>query len=266
MQHCRVLAGRFSARFHPLPHESTPLSKLPSIVTLAVIAGLLAGCSNAANEPAAESASASAAASEPASESASPSAEPTAEDTSSAEPESAEPTVEPSPEPASEPAVEAPAGPAPTLEPLPAGPNDPFVPPPHGEPNPLAPVTPGIPGVPHSSKEYFEWVKVTPVQGEVETAPTATIRQGETLAVMGDGYAPGQRVYVMLGWPNTDYNYIVEPATAVADQNGYFIYPVAIGTNVPPRDYVVMTVPLDVDADTRETLKRYHNLIITPAE
>lgn len=263
MQHCRVLAGRFSARFHPLPHESTPLSKLPSIVTLAVIAGLLAGCSNAANEPAAESASASAATSEPAS----PSAEPTAEDTSSAEPEeSAEPTVEPSPEPASEPAVEAPAGPAPTLEPLPAGPNDPFVPPPHGEPNPLAPVTPGIPGVPHSSKEYFEWVKVTPVQGEVETAPTATIRQGETLAVMGDGYAPGQRVYVMLGWPNTDYNYIVEPATAVADQNGYFIYPVAIGTNVPPRDYVVMTVPLDVDADTRETLKRYHNLIITPAE
>lgn len=263
MQHCRVLAGRFSARFHPLPHESTPLSKLPSIVTLAVIAGLLAGCSNAANEPAAESASASAATSEPAS----PSAEPTAEDTSSAEPEeSAEPTVEPSPEPASEPAVEAPSGPAPTLEPLPAGPNDPFVPPPHGEPNPLAPVTPGIPGVPHSSKEYFEWVKVTPVQGEVETAPTATIRQGETLAVMGDGYAPGQRVYVMLGWPNTDYNYIVEPATAVADQNGYFIYPVAIGTNVPPRDYVVMTVPLDVDADTRETLKRYHNLIITPAE
>lgn len=263
MQHCRVLAGRFSVRFHPLPHESTPLSKLPSIVTLAVIAGLLAGCSNAANEPAAESASASAATSEPAS----PSAEPTAEDTSSAEPEeSAEPTVEPSPEPASEPAVEAPAGPAPTLEPLPAGPNDPFVPPPHGEPNPLAPVTPGIPGVPHSSKEYFEWVKVTPVQGEVETAPTATIRQGETLAVMGDGYAPGQRVYVMLGWPNTDYNYIVEPATAVADQNGYFIYPVAIGTNVPPRDYVVMTVPLDVDADTRETLKRYHNLIITPAE
>lgn len=263
MQHCRVLAGRFSARFHPLPHESTPLSKLPSIVTLAVIAGLLAGCSNAANEPAAESASASAATSEPAS----PSAEPTAEDTSSAEPEeSAEPTVEPSPEPASEPAVEAPSGPAPTLEPLPAGPNDPFVPPPHGEPNPLAPVTPGVPGVPHSSKEYFEWVKVTPVQGEVETAPTATIRQGETLAVMGDGYAPGQRVYVMLGWPNTDYNYIVEPATAVADQNGYFIYPVAIGTNVPPRDYVVMTVPLDVDADTRETLKRYHNLIITPAE
>jgi hypothetical protein len=242
------------------------LSKLPSIVTLAVIAALISGCSNAANEPAAESSSPSAAASEPASPSALPSAEPTAEETSAAEPESAEPTVEPSPVPASEPAVEAPAEPAPTLEPLPAGPNDPFVPPPHGEPNPLAPVTPGIPGVPHSSKEYFEWVKVTPVQGEVEAAPTATIRQGETLAVMGGGYAPGQSVRVMLGWPYTDYNYIVEPATAVADQNGYFIYPVAIGTNVPPRDYVVMTVPQSADGRFIESQKRYHNLIITPAE
>ncbi|WP_090585707.1 hypothetical protein [Arthrobacter subterraneus] len=243
------------------------MSKLPSIITLATIAALLAGCSNAASEPSAESASPSAAESESATPSAEPTAEATAEETSPAEPEeSAEPSAEPSPEPASEPAAEAPAEPAPTLEPLPAGPNDPFVPPPHGEPNPLAPVTPGIPGVPHSSREYFDWVKVTPVQGDVETAPTATIRQGETLAVMGDGYAPGQSVYVMLGWPYTDYNYIEEPATAVADQNGYFIYPIVIGTNVPPRDYVVMTKPRGADGRFDESQKRYHNLIITAAE
>ena len=176
--------------------------------------------------------------------------------------EPVEPSSEPSPEPV-EPIVETPSEPAPELEPLPAGPNDPFVPPPHGEPNPLAPQGPGTP---HVNPDYFDWVKVTPVQGDLASAPTATVQQGQTLAVIGDGYAPGQRVYVMLGWPQSDYNYILEPATAVADQNGYFIYPVAIGSNVPPRDYVVMTVPLDVDAEVRETLKRYHNVIITAAQ
>ena len=67
----------------------------------------------------------------------------------------------------------------------------------------------------------------------------------------------------MLGRSNTDYNYIVQPSTAVADQNGYDIYPIHIGTNVPPRDYVVMTVPLDADGRSIEELKRYHNVTIT---
>jgi hypothetical protein len=236
------------------------LSKLPSIITLTVIAGLLTGCSGA-SELDAQSA---------ATETSSPSASPTAEETPEPEEtqpeETAEPTPEASPEPSAEPAQEPSEEPAPTPEPLPAGPNDPFVPPPHGEPNPLAPVTPGIPGVPHVDPDYFDWVKVTPVQGDVQTAPTATVQQGQTLAVIGEGYAPGQRVYVMLGWPHTDYNYILEPATAVADQNGYFIYPVVIGANVPPRDYVVMTAPQDVDAEVRETLKRFHNVIITAAQ
>lgn len=253
------LPGDSPPSIYPLLHESTPLSKLSSIVSLAVAAALLAGCSTATEEPDVRSA---------ATESASPSATPTEEETVTPEPaespseEPVEPSSEPSPEPV-EPIVETPSEPAPELEPLPAGPNDPFVPPPHGEPNPLAPQGPGTP---HVNPDYFDWVKVTPVQGDLASAPTATVQQGQTLAVIGDGYAPGQRVYVMLGWPQSDYNYILEPATAVADQNGYFIYPVAIGSNVPPRDYVVMTVPLDVDAEVRETLKRYHNVIITAAQ
>ncbi|GAB3555005.1 hypothetical protein GCM10027404_30560 [Arthrobacter tumbae] len=246
------------------------MSKLPSIITLAVAAALLAGCSTTAEEPDARPAATS--------ESASPSTSPTeeetetppAEETASEEPvePSPEPTPEPSPEePPAEPVVEVPEETAPNLEPLPTGPNDPFVPPPHGEPNPMTPPIVIADGTtPHVDPAYFDWVKVTPVPGGAATAPTATIQQGQTLAVIGDGYAPGQRIYVGLGWPNTDSNYIVEPATAVADQNGYFIYPVLIGTNVPPRDYVVMTVPLDVGFEAREAGKRYHNLIITAAQ
>ncbi len=239
------------------------MSKLTSIIIFAAAAALLAGCTNASDEPAARPAATS--------ESASPSATPTEEESATPEPEEttpeepAEPSLEPTPEPApaapADPAVEAPEEPAPNLEPLPVGPNDPFVPPPHGEPNPLEP------GTPHVDSGYFDWVKVSPVQrNSTVAAPTATVQQGQTLAVIGEGYAPGQRVYVMLAWPHTDTNYIPEPATAVADQNGYFIYPVTIGTNVPPRDYGVMTMPLDVDAPVRETLKRFHNVIITGAQ
>lgn len=261
MQHCRGSARR-SLATNSLLHESTPLSKLPSIITLALATVLLAGCS-LAEEPEAGPA--------PASETSAPSAEASVEEATpeaqeSASDEAVEASPEPSPEPTVEPTPAATEEPAPDLEPLPTGPNDPFVPPPHGEPNPMAPVTPGVPGVPHVNPDYFDWVKVAPVLGSAETAPTESVQQGRTLAVIGEGYAPGQRVHVMLGWPNTDYNYILEPATAVADQNGYFIYPVNIGSNVPPRDYVVMTVPLDVDADARETLKRYYNIVVTAAQ
>lgn len=117
--------------------------------------------------------------------------------------------------------------------------------------------------MPHVNPDYFDWVKVTPAPGDPSAGPTATVQQGQTLAVVGDGYAPGQRVYVMLAWPHTDTNYIVEPSTAVADQNGYFIYPIHIGTNVPPRDYGVMTVPLDANGRFIEELKRFHNVIIS---
>lgn len=254
MQHCRVvLPGDSSPLIYSLRLESTPLSKLASIITLAVSAALLAGCANTSDEPDAQPAANS--------ESASPSAIPTAEETSTPTPD---PSEEPSEEPTPEPIVETPEQPIPDPEPLPTGPNDPFVPPPHGEPNPLIPVTPGVPGVPHSDPAYFDWVKVTPVPvSGAEAAPTATIQQGQTLAVIGEGYVPGQHVYVMLGWPNTDTNYILEPATAVADQNGYFIYQVVIGTNVPPRNYVVVLSPRNVESDVRETSRRYHNLVIT---
>jgi hypothetical protein len=240
------------------------LSKLPPAITLAVIATLLAGCtSTPADEPETRATSSSAA-----SKSASPSAEPTVEETEEAEPEetvepAVEPSTEPAPEPPAEPVVEASEEPAPNLEPLPAGPNDPFVPPPHGEPNPLAPVTPGIPGVPHSDPAYFQNVTVEPQHPSTQR-PTTIVQQGATLTVIGSGYSAGQEIYVMLGWPNTDYNYILQPLVR-ADHNGAFSFPISIGTNVPRGDYVVVTTPTDAEPERREMLKRYANVLITAA-
>lgn len=163
-----------------------------------------------------------------------------------------------SPEPTTEP--EQPEEHVPTIDPLPAGPNDPFVPPPHGEPNPLTPATP------HVDLDYFQKVTVEPVSPEHPAygQHTAVVQQGATLTVLGSGYAAGQEIHVVLGWPNSDYNYITQP-TGFADQNGAFSFPIVIGTNVPPRDYVVMTVPLVADPDVRETLKRYTNVTIITA-
>lgn len=165
------------------------------------------------------------------------------------------------PDPTAEAPPESPETPAPTLEPLPAGANDPFVPPPHGEPNPLAPVIPEVPVVQPSQPSHFEDVTVEPVSPGT-SAPTSIVQQHATLVVVGSGYAPGQEIYVMLGWPNTDYNYVTQP-TAFTGPDGSFTFPINIGTDVPPRDYVVMTVPMVSDPEAREALKRYSEVTVT---
>lgn len=165
------------------------------------------------------------------------------------------------PDPTDEAPPGSPETPAPTLEPLPAGVNDPFVPPPHGEPNPLAPVIPEVSDVSPSQPSHFESVTVEPVSPGT-SAPAATVQQHATLVVVGSGYAPGQEIYVMLGWPNTDYNYVSQP-TVFAGPDGSFTFPITIGSDVPPRDYVVMTVPMVSDPEAREALKRYIDVTVT---
>ncbi len=229
------------------------MPKLTPIVIFTAAAILLAGCdATAQNDGQAKS---------------SPSA--TAEETPSPEAsETPESTEEPTPEATSEP-TEVSEEPVPTIEPLPAGPNDPFVPPPHGEPNPMLPPpgqTPPVtvgPHVPHSDPAYFLNQTIAPVSISSTEVPNLVMPLGGTLTVVGSDYAPGERVYVMLGWPNTDYNYIQEPAIAVADKDGYISFPISISTAMPARDYVVVTTSLDADVTVREASKRLYNATFT---
>lgn len=258
MQRRNVRARQFLATSCPSFHESTPLLKLPSLITVAVTAALLAACSGSpAAEPDARATTTPAATSKPAS----PPVAPPEVEAEEAEPEKVvEPDNESSAEPPAVPAAEASEEPVPNLEPLPAGPEDPFVPLPHGEPNPLAPAAPGAP---EGATSHFENPTVYPVPAGTYT-PAVVVRQGATLTVAGDGYAPGEEINVALAWPATDYSYIDQPAV-YAGPDGSYRFPISIGASMPPRDYVVMTwTPRVGDHVAREGSKRYHNVQIIP--
>lgn len=228
MQHCRVFAGRFPATFGPPLLESTPLSKLSSVLALAVATTLLVGCSNTSvDEPAARTATPS--------ETPSPSATPTQEKT---ETEGPEETVEPSAEPSAKPTTEAPV---PTIEPLPAGPNDPFVPPPHGEPapGPFVPPPHGEPN-PFAGDQMNNTVTPGPVWGSVEIVAQA----GTAFTVTGSGYQPGQRIVVFFGPSQSDYSLIGEQS-AYADASGNYSFPITLSPDITPGTYGVMTATPD---------------------
>lgn len=240
-----------SPRSHSPFSRKNAMPKLTPIVIFTAAAIMLAGCdATAQNDGQAES---------------SPSA--TAEETPSPEAsETPEPTEEPTPEATSEP-TEVPEEPVPTIEPLPAGPNDPFVPPPHGEPNPMLPPnqTPVVADDtrPHSDPAYFLNQTIAPVSISSTEVPNLVMPLGGTLTVVGSDYAPGERIYVLLAWPQTGTNYIHEPAIAVADKDGHISFPISISTAIPARDYVVMTMSLDADMTVREAGKRFHNVTFT---
>jgi hypothetical protein len=215
------------------------LSKLPSIVTLSVIAAILAGCSGAANEPAAQPA---------ATETASPSARPTAEETTQPEEAQPEETVEPSPEPSAVPVVEEPEEPAPDLEPLPAVPNDPFVPPPHGEPNPM----PGNPypdvpqGSPHQGDPDDEGARSVAYPQPGSPGPHIVVTRG-VLRIGGSGYAPGEEIHILFAEPNTDHNLLSpgtgwpqDPVVAYPGPDGSYTFDIHTH-QLAPGEYGVMT-------------------------
>ncbi|WP_323959365.1 hypothetical protein GC088_12635 [Arthrobacter sp. JZ12] len=240
------------------------MSKLTSVTSLALAVALLAGCGSApAEEPNTRAAS-----SESASPSTTPSPEPT-EKTNTPEPESApEPAPEPTPEQEPTETAETPEEPVPTIEPLPVGPHDPFVPPPHGEPNPeLPPVnqTPPQtvgPNLPHSDPAYFLNQTIEPLPNSVPT-PSLSMQRGGTLTVVGGEYEPAEQVYVMLGKPQTDYNYIQGSPIAVADQNGLISFPISVSTELPVGDYVVMIVPVNTHETVEDANKKWYNITLT---
>lgn len=246
MQHLRgSLPGDSPPSIYPLLHESTPLSKLPSIVSLAVAAVLLAGCSTATEEPDVRSA---------ATESASSSATPTEEETATPEPEDtqseepAEPSPQPSPEPSAEPIVETPVEPAPDLEPLPAGPNDPFVPPPHGEPNPMTgnPYPDVPPGSPHQGDPNDEDARSVAHPQPGYPGPGIVVTRG-VLRIGGSGYAPGEEIHILFAEPNTDYNLLSPgggwpqtPVVAYPGPDGSYTFDIHTD-QLAPGEYGVMT-------------------------
>jgi outer membrane biosynthesis protein TonB len=237
-------------------HESTPLSKLTSVFTLALAATLLAGCGAASDEPDTRPAS---------SESATPSASPTAEETPEPIETPSEEAPEPRPEPTEEPAPapEQPEEPLPTIDPLPAGPNDPFVPPPHGEPNPtMPPIVIADGTTPHSDPNYFKFVgPIYPQPAGIATG-SQIVSQGATLTIAGSGYAPGAVIHVLLAEPQTDYNYLTQ-TTVTAGPDGSYTFPISIGSTMPLGYFAIMTwTPGQADS---EATKRFHNLHIIGA-
>lgn len=244
------------------------MSKLPSVITLALIATLLAGCtSTPAEEPDARAAS---------SASASPSAAPADEETETPAPEETTPPApvapspEPSPEPPLEPVVVAPEEPVTYVEPSPELPAaEPFVPPPHGEPDPTAPVV-ADGTTPHSDPAYFE--NVGPIYPQPAGTATGTqiVSQGATLTIAGAGYAPGEEIWVLLAKPQSGDNYLRTGNVVHAGPDGSYSLPISIGATMPVGDYGVMTwTPAQADSEAAraasEASKRYHDIMIVGA-
>lgn len=170
---------------------------------------------------------------------------------------------EPSAQPAPEPAVEIPETPVAPVEPLPVGPNDPFVPPPHGEPNPHANPYPDVPpGSPHTGPVTEENRSVAHPQPGAP-GPTIGILPG-VLRIGGHGYAPGERIDILLAVPNSDYNllnpqagYRSEPVFVFADPNGSYTFDIDIDPSLAPGNYSIMTWAPLRGGEAAEASKRF---------
>ncbi|WP_299167728.1 hypothetical protein [uncultured Arthrobacter sp.] len=242
------------------------MSKLPSVLALAVATTLLVGCSGGSvDEPAAQTPTAS--------ETPAPSETP--EETETLEPEeTAEATPEPSPEPSDEATTEAPEPPAPTLEPLPTESGDPFVPPPHGEPNTGGPFVPPphgepnpYPNVPPGSPHHG-----TPgPNGENGTVaypqagypgPAIGIPSG-TLTIGGTGYAPGERIEVVFGAPQSDQQ-LLDQSTVYAGPDGSYTFNIQISPALAGDEYGLMTWAPERGQQAAEESKRFLLVYVMP--
>ncbi len=238
------------------------MSKLPGILAFTLTTSLLlAGCSlGSPDEPAADTATPS--------DSPSPSEAPTQEATETDEAEATEPSTQPSAVPTAEPTT---AAPVPTDEPS-TDPEDPFVPPPHGEPNPLEPA-PGDPFVPPPHGEPNPFPN-SPQQGPGTgggsvahpqpgwPGPAINIVPG-TLTISGSGYAPGERIEVILGAPHTDQQ-LLDQSTVYAGPDGSYTFDIYIGPELAGAEYGLMTVAPDRGQWAAEQSKRFLSLRVSP--
>lgn len=249
-----------------LRSESTPLSKLPSVLALAVATTLLVGCSGGSvDEPAAQTPTASE----------TPAQSETPEETEPAEPEeTVETTPEQSPEPSDQATTEAPESPAPTLEPLPTESGDPFVPPPHGEPNPGGPFVPPPHGEPNPGGPF-----VPPPHGEPNPYPNGEngsvaypqagypgpaigIPSG-TLTIGGTGYTPGERIEVVFGAPQSDQQ-LLDQSTVYAGPDGSYTFNIQISPALAGAEYGLMTWAPERGQQAAEESKRFLSVYVMP--
>ncbi len=228
------------------------MPKLISVPALALAALLLSGCTSSTN----------AGGGRPTGPVPSMSATASAESTSSREPvpddsDAAAGTAEPTPStPTSKPAVS--VEPAIQTGPPPAEPVA-------SEVTQAAPEASGIPPIgEHQSAAY--------PQPADAPRPTITMPPG-LLRIGGSGYAPGERIDVVFGPMNSDYNLLSpgggarpEPVSVRAGGDGSYTFDIYVSADLAPGEYGILTMAPDRGRETpgaSEESKRFLTVIIT---